>query len=298
MAKNNSNLVRPRTTIQDAASSTNQHTSRKRQRHSFQLLFLCGTCMFLFILCVCLVATLVLVSHSLSSGALRLSNCAKSNRTTPGESENFWWKLLDIATTKVFDATHLLINSTGFSIDKSYNEVRDKDIAENKYNAIDEHGKMSTHRLSKIVEQLTWRLPQEIRPKLYNLHLRPDLVTKTFTGNVSIELEVKRPISFIAVHSKWLNISSTSLVRNAFADKPTDNVPIANTFEYPKFEYWVTELERPLDVGEYTLNMAFNGSLVGHMTGFYQSSYRDFERNVTRYYSSSSDFDYINYLRN
>lgn len=134
--------------------------------------------------------------------------------------------------------------------------------------------------ISKILDQLTWRLPQQIRPTLYNLLLRPDFKTKTFSGDVSIHLNVTAPISYVAVNHKQLSITKTTLLEKT--SNGERNVEIATAFDYPEREYWVTELDEPLAIGEYILNLDFNGSLDNRIVGFYQSSYIDVNTNETR----------------
>lgn len=292
MVKNNSNLVRPRTISQDSPSSLsslhNHHdAARKRQRHSCQEMFLCGACMFLFILCACLITILVLVSHSLQSGAL-LSHCTNANNTlsatrasASNESDkSFWFKLLDYATTKIFSNKHLIrLGGGGTFIDRSSDNVASRGgVNSSDFNSAQNN---SMAYQSKVTQHLSWRLPHAIKPLFYDLFLHPDFDTQRFSGNVSIRLDVSRPISFVAVHAKFLNITATGLVRNLAGDDSTREIPILRAFAYPGFDYWVTELDEPLDVGEYTLRLLFNGKLSGKITGFYSSSYKD-SANVTR----------------
>lgn len=294
MAKNNSNLVRPRTIAQDSPSSlsslhNHRDAVRKRKRHSCQELFLCGACMFLFILCACLITILVLVSHSLQSGAL-LSHCPYSNlssttsmATTPPSNQSdksFWYKLLDFATTKIFSNKHLIRLGGGIGTGANSEIISTRrDYNSSVFDSVHNNSMIYS---SKIVDQLSWRLPHEIQPIFYDLLLHPDFDTQRFSGDVSIRLEVNRPISFIAVHAKLLNITETTLVRNLSGDNSTRIITIATAFAYPEFDYWITELDAPLDVGEYTLRLLFNGKLNRKITGFYSSSYKDIEKNETR----------------
>lgn len=136
---------------------------------------------------------------------------------------------------------------------------------------------------SKISQLLSFRLPQEIRPLTYHLRLQPDLKNKTFSGNISITLELLKPISFIPVHSKLLTVE-TKGVQQLDADlQPIRPLTPSLTFEEPRLEYWVTEFAEPLEAGNYCMQLDFNGSLVNRIVGFYQSSYLDRERNEKRY---------------
>jgi Peptidase M1 N-terminal domain len=137
-------------------------------------------------------------------------------------------------------------------------------------------GKMA----SKLVENLTFRLPAAIRPTSYNLFLNPNLETKTFSGNVKIDFSVSEASPFVAVHSKFLNVTTNKLIRNL--ENGAEGIAIKSSFEYEKYEYFIVEPETELSVGNYTIDLNFNGSLDGKIVGFYGSSYFDKMRNQTR----------------
>lgn len=141
----------------------------------------------------------------------------------------------------------------------------------------------SIMKTSKILQHLSFRLPKELRPLRYSLTLQPDLKNKTFSGNVTIKLEVIKPISYIPVHSKFLTVATKEVLQLGNEEKPSRIIKPLLTFEHPQLEYWVTEFAEPLETGNYSLQLAFNGSLVDRIVGFYQSSYLDKERNEKRY---------------
>uniref|UniRef100_T1PDR7 glutamyl aminopeptidase n=1 Tax=Musca domestica TaxID=7370 RepID=T1PDR7_MUSDO len=140
---------------------------------------------------------------------------------------------------------------------------------------------------SKVLHQLSFRLPRELRPHKYNLRLQPDLKNKTFTGNVTIRLEVLKPISFIPLHSKLLTVETKEVQQLGEDLQPLKSLTPTLTFEHPEFQYWVTEFAEPLEVGNYSLQLAFNGSLVDRIVGFYQSSYLDKKKNEKRSIATS-----------
>lgn len=256
---NTTNLVRPRTIMPEP------RLTKKKKNHSFIVLSLCGACMFLFILSVCLITSLVLVGKNLSSksssAAMLLSPSTQQQHKSDSISE-----------------PDNQVNFRKNTISKLFvsNSNNNKNTSEVKITS--DKGNMA--KASKIIDQLSFRLPRDIRPKLYELLLNPDLETKTFSGNVIIHLNVLKPTNFIAVHSKTLSITKTVLQQNIASN--LEKIDIENTFEYPKYEYWITEVDKPLAVGEYVLNLTFNGSLANRVVGFYQSSYLDAVRNVTR----------------
>lgn len=133
---------------------------------------------------------------------------------------------------------------------------------------------------SKLVENLTFRLPRAIKPLSYNLLLNPNLETKSFSGNVKIEFNVTETVPFVTLHSKFLNVTTNKLIRNL--ENGAEGIPIKSSFEYDKFEYYIVEPETSLDVGNYTIDLDFEGRLDGKIVGFYGSSYFDKTKNQTR----------------
>lgn len=113
----------------------------------------------------------------------------------------------------------------------------------------------------------------------------PDLITKKFNGTVEIDLDVLNPVPYIAIHSKTLDITNTSVL--AVQGAQSSNVPIATTYPFEKFEYWVTEFETPIEAGRYKLSLNFHGSLTDRIIGFYASSYYSPTRNATRTIATS-----------
>jgi len=134
--------------------------------------------------------------------------------------------------------------------------------------------------MNKIAESLTFRLPRAIKPSLYNLLLHPDLEKKTFSGNVKIDVSVSEDMPYVALHSKFLNITKVNMMKNLM--NGAEGISIKNSFEYPKFEFFVIEPESALGAGNYTIDLDFNGSLDGSLVGFYGSSYFDKMKNKSR----------------
>lgn len=134
--------------------------------------------------------------------------------------------------------------------------------------------------MNKITESLTFRLPRAIKPSTYNLLLHPDLEKKTFSGNVKIDISLSEDMPYVPLHSKFLNITKVNLMKNLV--NGGEGIGIKNSFEYPKFEYFVIEPESALKAGNYTIELGFNGSLDNKIVGFYGSSYFDKMRNKSR----------------
>lgn len=135
---------------------------------------------------------------------------------------------------------------------------------------------------SKVLSQLTCRLPRELKPRHYQLRLQPDLANRTFSGNVTINLEVLKPISFIPVHAKYLKVDTEQVWQLDETNTPLRKIDPVLTFSHPDCEYWVTEFSEPLQVGNYSLLLTFNGSTAYRIVGLYQSSYWDKARSKER----------------
>lgn len=114
------------------------------------------------------------------------------------------------------------------------------------------------------------RLPESIQPIHYTLELDPDLsgATDNFTGSVDIEVEVTEPTPYPRVHIKEMTILSARITK----DDDTE-VPIMDEFFYAENEFYVLDVGGDLEVGTYTISLTFTGSLVGHIVGFYKSTY-------------------------
>ncbi|GAB0087436.1 Aminopeptidase [Sergentomyia squamirostris] len=262
MVHNPAILVRP----SSVSNFSRQDSHTLRKSHTL-VLSLATICVVLTVLLCIVVVGLVLVGKNLS----RISYTSALTARNFSESDQ-------LSEQDLISAS--LANRSTFTLQKSGNSQQSPGTN-------NQHGAMTSTRLSaaaaKIVEQLSFRLPAEIRPKRYNLHLHPNLVEKTFSGNVSIDLEVSKPVSFIAVHTKKLTISATSLEKNDLMDV----VPLAETFEYEPLEYWITVPKDTIQEGVYQLNMTFNGSLINRIVGFYASSYFNPLQNETRTIATS-----------
>ncbi|KAK4308314.1 hypothetical protein Pmani_019995 [Petrolisthes manimaculis] len=116
------------------------------------------------------------------------------------------------------------------------------------------------------------RLPSTVHPDHYDLYTHPDLTTKTFRGRVSITVTSSEPRDHFIVHTQWLNITSTDVVRVTNGD--TQPVNVMDAFEYEPNQFWV--ISTPLvEAGVYRITLEFSGSLVKGILGYYYSDYTD-----------------------
>ena len=126
------------------------------------------------------------------------------------------------------------------------------------------------------------RLPQNIRPIHYDLYLDPYLEQNTFQGNVSILIEVTAKsefMSYILIHINEMNVTEAKVYKQSDAkyDTPTlgDEVALKRTFEYPRNDFFIFELENELEIGRYILQMSYKAMFSSELNGLYISTYNN-----------------------
>lgn len=120
-----------------------------------------------------------------------------------------------------------------------------------------------------------FRLPDTINPIHYDLEVKPVLEQDTYTGTVTISINVSQ-----STHHLWLHLRETWITRLPELRKPSgEQVRVRRCFEYKKQEYVVVEAEEELapigDSGPYLLTMEFAGWLNGSLVGFYRTTYTE-----------------------
>ena len=109
-----------------------------------------------------------------------------------------------------------------------------------------------------------FRLPLDVRPREYDLHLAPDLAGGSFRGEVRIDVEVAKPRSTIALHSALLEIGEASIETSA--GKQAARVKRIAADEV------VTLTVRRRVSGSARLRLTFAGRLGEHLRGFYAAT--------------------------
>ena len=111
-------------------------------------------------------------------------------------------------------------------------------------------------------------LPTDVRPTRYALTLAPDLSDFTFRGEESIEIEILKPTSAIALNSAELAIQSCALTLS----DGTRLIPTETSLN-EEDETAVFQFESELPAGPATLALDFTGELNDKLRGFYRSKY-------------------------
>ena len=108
------------------------------------------------------------------------------------------------------------------------------------------------------------KLPKDVVPVEYALHLRPDIATRTFQGTQTITLDVRRPTQAIVMNALNLEVAAATL-------RGPDGEPVA--LAPPRADAAAQTiafaLPAPLAPGRYTLAMAWRGTINGAVEGLY-----------------------------
>jgi aminopeptidase N/puromycin-sensitive aminopeptidase len=108
------------------------------------------------------------------------------------------------------------------------------------------------------------RLPSNVHPEHYTLHLTPDLKTATFTGDETIDITLDAPSKTITLNALELTISSVRC-GNQSAQVDFDEDKQQATFTFPA----------ALPAGKSTLAIRYAGILNDKLRGFYLSKTKD-----------------------
>ena len=113
------------------------------------------------------------------------------------------------------------------------------------------------------------RLPRNVVPRRYDLHLTPDLDAGRFEGEVEIEVEIVEPADMVVLNAAELEI-----------EPPTFSGSGGTSFECQveldeMAERAVILLPEPAQPGPAKIRMRFSGVLNDKLHGFYRSTFED-----------------------
>jgi puromycin-sensitive aminopeptidase len=110
-----------------------------------------------------------------------------------------------------------------------------------------------------------FRLPTDVRPVEYDLHLEPDVERGTFRGEVRIVVRLERPRAAIVLHAAALAIERAAARQGGAEIAARPRLERAD-------ETVVLRFARPLRAGEVTLVLGFSGALNPHLRGLYAAT--------------------------
>lgn len=114
------------------------------------------------------------------------------------------------------------------------------------------------------------RLPKNVYPTLYDLHLKVLMNNRTVQGSVRITVHAKQPTKYFILHAyDYTNVDG--VLKN---DK-NETVPIMKKFLYKPNQFYVMELDKKVKAGKYFMEFDFSYGLKKTLKGLYQSTYKN-----------------------
>lgn len=118
-----------------------------------------------------------------------------------------------------------------------------------------------------------FRLPDFITPVHYDLQVKPEMDRDTYTGTVSIAINLTAPTRHL-----WLHLRETRVSAPPLLARPSGApVGVRRCFQYRPREFVVLEAAEELPpggaAGLYRLSLDFAGRLNGSLVGFYRTTY-------------------------
>ena len=114
-----------------------------------------------------------------------------------------------------------------------------------------------------------FRLPRNVIPVHYDLHLEPDLETFTFEGSVSIRIGITDTLDEIVLNAAEIDMKSMVLRGE---DVTIEVTGVTHDDEY---ERATLTLAHPASPGTYSLDISYGGLINDQLRGLYRSTYRD-----------------------
>ncbi len=109
-----------------------------------------------------------------------------------------------------------------------------------------------------------YRLPLSAHPTRYDVRLRPDLASATFTGSVRIDVDVDEPLDHLVLNAIELSIEHVEIDGHAAhyeLDEATERLVVLPA--------------APITPGSLELSIDFEGTINDKLRGFYRSTYTD-----------------------
>jgi hypothetical protein len=129
-----------------------------------------------------------------------------------------------------------------------------------------------------------YRLPDNVIPSAYAIHLTPFIVPNNFTfnGAVKILANVVKSTRKIVLHADQLTIKSLEVYQINDGNRLPKKLTVLNVTRIEKYHFLNIMMEAPIkDGANLSINIAYKGFLNTEMRGFFRSSYKI--NNQTRY---------------
>ena len=142
-------------------------------------------------------------------------------------------------------------------------------------------GIAATAMLFTVPALFAQRLPTDVRPEHYKLHLTPDLEKATFAGDETIDVTLSRPADSITLNAA--DIQFQSVTANAGKREMKADVSLDQAKQQARFTFPGT-----LPAGPVKLKIAYTGILNGKLRGFYLSKAEGRRYAVTQFESTDA----------
>lgn len=126
------------------------------------------------------------------------------------------------------------------------------------------------------------RLSKDILPTFYKLTVQPDLESFTFAGSEVIDVEVKKSVRSLVLHSVEIEVLSAY-----WQIGKSKLVPVKVTYQV-KNETITLTFAKPIVKGKGKLHLEFRGMISEQLRGFYRSKY---SHNGTEKHLASTQFE-------
>ncbi len=115
------------------------------------------------------------------------------------------------------------------------------------------------------------RLPNFIKPSFYQLSIRPDMESFTFSGSEIVHVEIGKSVKQISLHCKTIEILDGfwQFSKNKKATK----IEIAKISYDTKSETVTLKFQKEIPKGAGELHLNFRGIITEDLSGFYRSKY-------------------------
>ncbi|HSY49476.1 MAG TPA: M1 family metallopeptidase [Thermoanaerobaculia bacterium] len=120
------------------------------------------------------------------------------------------------------------------------------------------------------------RLPMNVVPDHYTISITPDLAAEKFSGQETIDVDVKEPVDTITLHSAGLEIPDVVVASGSKLLNPTITFDVPNEMASLKFSQTVPP-------GKASIRIRFNGSLSAQLRGLYLSKTKVRKYAVTQF---------------
>lgn len=128
---------------------------------------------------------------------------------------------------------------------------------------------MATSTAASSAAQTTTQLPRDVKPTHYALSVVPNAAEATFTGQVSISIEVLKPTRSITLNAADLTLQSAQLV----AEKDRHSVDASAIKINSEAQTATMTFAAPIAKGNYTLTIAYAGLINSQANGLFHVDY-------------------------